>query len=1614
MRAAYEAATGRVYEQAAAPDSEAFRAWFGDSKVVDENGEPLVVYHSTDKKFTKFDKKKTIGGQFWFTNDRAAIDAGEVGAAGRGVVVEAYLSIKNPAGWREYDQLTLDELIGRGYDGIILPDGDGKNTYVAFEPTQIKSVHNRGAFNPADPRILEQPNRGSIQFGADATVIRLGANADRSTFLHESGHLFLEQLRADAREFGGVNAQLVDDWNAVRDWWAGNAKPIRDEALAYARKANDEEAVAALAATTPDDVARMARSGDLTGGGVFAQAAPAEGLEFATSTESGFKKIEAFRAGSLVGQMWLDSRGRVADVKVSPAARRQGVATALYNRGGVSVATDNLSYDGFRFWRDRDPAQVAGSLYHFRDGLLGKKLDGKNAGTIVDVRNEYVSVKAENSNVRFPVYRNDLEAAGLISADPRILFQDGEPGADADAAAYIGRAMHEQWARGAEDYFRTGQAPSVALQDAFNRFRAWLVSIYAALKRRLGGEQLDVQFSPSVKAVMDRLLASDEEIALVEEQYDLKALFGSAEEIGMTPKQFADYQRAAARASEDARTRQVKKHLNEVERATLQWWKDEAAKVREGVAAEIHQRQEYRALYGITRGTLPDGSDIPGGLRPSRLNKAAVVSILENTESLARLPKVKGRAVYTTAKKEGGAHPDVIAHLYGYEDGREMLLAMMNAPDMRAEIEAETDRRMKAAHGDLLTSGATEAALESAHVDRRGDVLAMELHALRGSKDKMKPAFIRQWARERIGTRRIDDIQPQKFIAAERRAGREAGKALRAGDRLGAQRAKFRQLLNFYMAREAYKVREEIQKQRDYLAQFTNPRKKWGGVDADYVDQARGILEAYNLAPRLSDAKRDALMTWAAIEAENGAVLTIPPEVAAADGTKHYRDLTLDEWRTLHDTIKNIEAQGRLKKNGIIAGEQMAIETMAGDIVARLDTLKPNKRQARKAADQNPGAGDRALSKLAGFDAALRKVEFLLERMDGEKGGPAHKYIFQTFADAEAARNDLTKSVTRPIVSALDNLPKQVRKGLGEKVTVPLLGRKFRRSDLIMMALNVGNESNYQKMLEGSAKDVTDGAVPWTEEGIDEALAHLTAAEWDFVQTVWDAFESMYPQVREIYRRENGVAPERVEARSIETRHGQVLRGGYFPMMYDPSRSTYAQDIEGKSALEAMQSTAVKASVYSGMTKSRTGFSAPVLLDIEQLPRHIERTAHFVTHYEAVRTTRRLIQRGDVTKAIVGKMGREYYDTIKNWVGDLAANGQPVNPTSVAGRLVEAARTNATIAIMGLSYTTMASQLLGYANSVDGLARNGDGSYSPRKGALWLARGMAEYIRNPAQARRDVFAASGEMRHRLQNTDRDIRHGLRQLAGKKGAWRSFQRFSLMGIAGIQLYMVDMPTWMGAYNKAISEGMTTTEAAKSADSVLRMSQTAGGTKDLAAIQRERGVTAGLTMFYSFFNLLYNLEAQAIGDVKAARDVPQLAARAFIVLMLPAALEALMRQKGPDDDKDEDWASWLGLKAAFYGLGSIPFLRDMVGMAEGFGYSVSPLDSFGKSLGQSVRGIAKAIDEGEMDVATIKAIIGAIGFGIGAPVTQVNRVVKAADQAFEGEDIGPYDYLVGPKK
>jgi hypothetical protein len=110
------------------------------SQVKTASTNEYILYHGTDKPFSRVDMNKGAQNTFWLTSDLNALKNGERGATSVKVILRCKVKITNPAGWDEYDKYSIDELIGLGYDGIILPDSDENFDAVVFEPSQVKII----------------------------------------------------------------------------------------------------------------------------------------------------------------------------------------------------------------------------------------------------------------------------------------------------------------------------------------------------------------------------------------------------------------------------------------------------------------------------------------------------------------------------------------------------------------------------------------------------------------------------------------------------------------------------------------------------------------------------------------------------------------------------------------------------------------------------------------------------------------------------------------------------------------------------------------------------------------------------------------------------------------------------------------------------------------------------------------------------------------------------------------------------------------------------------------------------------------------------------------------------------------------------------------------------------------------------------------------------------------------------------------------------------------------------------------------------------------------------------------------------------------------------------
>lgn len=193
-----------------------FKKWFGNSKVVDADGRPLVVYHGTANDIKKFRTNRGAGGELgagaYFTDSRADANTYSEGFDNRSGeyqtganVMPVYLSLNNPfISTGAEDIPTRSKLIKQGYDGVI-DIGSNGNQYVAFFPEQIKSaIGNNGNFDSNNANIRFSRKPGSTFDSPEPSRL------DDLIYKLQNKHIDLKRVLESIRDTG---AQMVDQWN---------------------------------------------------------------------------------------------------------------------------------------------------------------------------------------------------------------------------------------------------------------------------------------------------------------------------------------------------------------------------------------------------------------------------------------------------------------------------------------------------------------------------------------------------------------------------------------------------------------------------------------------------------------------------------------------------------------------------------------------------------------------------------------------------------------------------------------------------------------------------------------------------------------------------------------------------------------------------------------------------------------------------------------------------------------------------------------------------------------------------------------------------------------------------------------------------------------------------------------------------------------------------------------------------------------------------------------------------------------------------------------------------------------------------------------------------------
>ncbi len=1285
------------------------------------------------------------------------------------------------------------------------------------------------------------------------------------------------------------------------------------------------------------------------------------------------------------------------------------------------------------------------------------------------------------------------------------------------------RAYHERTAESFEAYLFNGTAPSVELQPYFQRFRDWLLNVYKSVKRFLAGHPEAGQLNDEVRGVFDRMLATNDQIALAQQGRSMMEMFANPEQGSMTSEEFAAYQAlnkdATAAAQQNLQTRGLRDMRwmhnargREVKKLQKQA-KELRASVRAEVATEVQSQPVYRAWAFLTgkRGVddrfdnpLPPKSDpnvldesvdslfvaiaklgglnkdqvvsewgigdkpesgvfgkpvwrIDGGLTldgmvealaqrgyltldvhgeadmrefeerfgeelagrkhysnavdPAVLmelppagaqlaNPGGLTAARLDRDSLTEMPTVqthtaellKARRMTAT---EGGLHPDLVAELFGFTSGDQLVHELADAQPPREVIEAMTDQRMLERYGDLSSPDAMQRAADHAiHNAVRERFIETEANALAkaAGQRKVLGSAARTYARAMIARIKVRNVRPSMYGNAETRAAKAAEKASRAGDLSTAAAEKRNQLFQAYAARAAHEALDDVDKGIRYLKKFGNEGTR-KALDTEYLDQIDGLLDRFDLRSGQSLKaidKRTSLAKW--IESQRAAGLDpdIPDSLMNEAFRQSYKDMTVEEFRGLIDSVKQIEHLGRLKHRLLAAKDAREFRIIADEVA---NGIVQYGGKAREVELETPTGIKPWLDGLA---AGHRKVASLVRQMDGgNDGGPFWKVFVRSMNEAATTEAVMIEQATMRLAELYKPILAMKGGVNGDKQFISEINASLTRGGRLSVALNWGNDANRQRIMGGDR---------WTPEQVNAILSRLTREEWQFVQDTWAFIDGYWPQIAAKEKRVTGREPEKVEASpfSITLADGSTLNlsGGYYPIKYDANRDDRAEKLDAAElAKDMLRGAMTRSTTRRGHTKQRAEqVKRPVRKTLDVLTQHISEVTHDLAWHEWLIDANRIINDGAVNEAVRAHYGTDVVRTMKDALTAIAT--ADIIPQTKIDQAMLYLRANVSRSTMGLSLTTAFLQPFGLTQSM------------ARIGTKHVMHGMRRWVGDAARMESSmtwIQEKSDFMRLRGKTFNRELNEIKGRVSHGHSRARQIYDASLFMLMGKMQMLADVPTWIGAYEKARSNGQDEAMAVALADQSVLDSQGGGQTKDMSEFQRKHPF---LTMFYSYFNTTLNLAAESTAktDFKKPLAVAGWASDMALLMVIPALGPAMLLSMLRGEDACEDLkgcAAKMAKDQTSYMLNTVIGLRELSGSVAGFDYAGPPIGRVVSELGRT----GTQIKQGEVDEGLARSAISLLGVSLGIPTTQILRSWKGWN-AWEEGDAPATSILLGP--
>lgn len=1189
----------------------------------------------------------------------------------------------------------------------------------------------------------------------------------------------------------------------------------------------------------------------------------------------------------------------------------------------------------------------------------------------------------------------------------------------AESFESVTRDQHETFARSVEAYLMEGKAPSIALRKAFATFKVWLIDAY----KKMAG--LHVTLTPEIRGVMDRMLASEEEIAAVQREMKIEPLFTDPAKMGMSDKQTHAYLAAIFDAEESAKEDLNAKLMADYARAQSAMYKEERVHVREAVEKEVSALPVYVAIEKI------------------KANKEVKLSRKALSDLGVDASKALPRGV-VASKAEGGLHPDVAAPLLGYASGSELVSALTSAQDKDQLIDRQTDDRMAEQFPDLLTNGKLpEEALKAHHNQSRSKLLRLEMEHLLSDhlpvfKDSIRRVArrmptdhqVREQAQAIISTKAVKDMRPSLYQRAEIRAAKAAGVALSKGDIEAAFLAKRSELLNHELFRAATQARETLEKSLEKFKKLSQSDDKLAkSRDMDLVNTARAILADIGIgkSEKPSSAYVEKIRRY-----DPDMFETVQALIEGVSGQDlHFSQMTFGDFMAVKDSVDALWGLSKSTRQIEISGQILDREEVIAELSAQVaQIVEPKAKAGYQKAVSN---WDKAKIKLLSAAASLTRAEAFVEAADmGAHNGPFRKFIWNPVSEA-TTRYRLEKQA---LIKKYEGILKDWAKGLERKpIEAAEIGYTFRdKAELMMAVLHSGNDSNLDKLLRGrnwgeqNPEGVTD------RSRFDRAISRLqsegvlTKQDYDFAQSVWDLLDETKVEAQKAHKAIHGHYFNEITANEVVTPFG-VYRGGYIPAKVDLYTTEDASIRSEREAFENNNNSFQFPTTGRGFTKSRTqAYAAPLSLEMSLLSGHLDGVLRFSYIEPTVRSVARITQdKGfrETLSQLDPTVGKEL---LTPWL-QRAAQQKVVMPSDNGiGKAMDSVarylRRSVAMQIMVGSVTNTLQQFTGVVVAASKVK------------PLHLRNALASYVSDIKGTTNAIMEKSEWMRSTQGSTIYESHQAIEKIILDPSTFEKIQDFSLRHTYFLQTAaqnIVNTIVWTGAYEQAIAAKLDEKSAVLQADAAVRLTQGSNNPEDVSRFETGTATARLFTQFAGYFNMLLNLNGAELAKISRDVGLKKGAGRAFYLystaFMIPAVLSGILVQimggKGLDEDDDGYLNDMLNVffgsqvKTAFalvpYGGQALnASLNSFNGNRNDDRISLSPVVSFIETMTGVPAEVYKAMNgENASNKKVVKDVLTFIGTASSLPIGPIGKPVGYLMDVSEGKarPTGPVDAVRG---